>query len=248
MLPGKSGKPCAKGRWALLNLDLCSSRNAALKLLCLGAHSDDIEIGCGGTVLALQEKYPKLHVQWVVFSGIGPRGEEARHSAGLFLARAAEKNIDILEFRDTFFPAQWDKIKLAFAELKPFAPDLVFTHYHDDLHQDHRIISELTWNAFRDHFILEYEVPKWDGDMGRPNFYVPIEQRLCHQKIENLLSAFKSQASKHWFDQETFLSLLRLRGVESNAPERYAEAFHARKMSLDSFAKCPADETRRSGL
>lgn len=225
----------------MLNLDLCSRKDRPLKLLCLGAHSDDIEIGCGGTVLALQERYPHIEVLWVVFSGRGPRAQEAHHGAELFLARVAHKQIAVQSFRDTFFPAQWEEIKNAFAELKPFAPDLVLTHYRDDLHQDHRIISELTWNAFRDHMILEYEIPKWDGDLGRPNLYVPIERRLCHQKIENLLSVFKSQASKHWFDHETFMSLLRLRGLESNATERYAEAFYARKLSLDSLAICPAN-------
>lgn len=224
----------------MLNLDLCCKKDRPLKVLCLGAHSDDIEIGCGGTVLALQEKYPNIEIRWVVFSGSQTRAEEAHHSAELFLARLARKQIEVRTFRDSYFPAQWEEIKNACAELKPFAPDLVLTHYRDDLHQDHRVISELTWNAFRDHMILEYEIPKWDGDLGRPNFYVPIEQRLCHEKIENLLSAFKSQAGKHWFDQETFMSLLRLRGLESNAPERYAEAFYARKLALDSLAVCPA--------
>lgn len=226
----------------MLNFDLCRRKDAPLKLLCLGAHSDDIEIGCGGTVLALLEKYPAVEVKWVVFSGEGVRAREARDSAELFLERAVQKTVVVNEFRDSFFPAQWEAIKESFEGLKSFSPDLVFTHFRDDLHQDHRVISDLTWNAFRDHLVLEYEIPKWDGDFGNPNAYVPLERRLCELKINNLLKAFKSQAGKHWFDNETFLSLMRLRGVEANAPGRYAEAFYARKFSLDSMAVCPAGE------
>jgi LmbE family N-acetylglucosaminyl deacetylase len=211
-----------------------------MKLLCLGAHSDDIEIGCGGTVLALLEKHPEVEVKWVVFSGQAVRAEEARNSAELFLAKAGQKTVVLQDFRDSFFPAQWEAIKESLNSLRSFSPDLVLTHFRDDLHQDHRVISDLTWNAFRDHLVLEYEIPKWDGDLGRPNFYVPLERRVCQLKVSNLLTAFKSQAGKHWFDNETFFSLLRLRGVEANAPGRYAEAFYARKLSLDSMAVCPA--------
>lgn len=224
----------------MLNFDLCKRKDAPLKLLCLGAHSDDIEIGCGGSVLALLEKYPQVEVQWVVFSGQGPRSREARESAELFLTRAAKKDVQVHDYPDTYFPAHWEAIKQAFNGLKRFTPDLVFTHHRDDFHQDHRVISELTWNAFRDQIVLEYEIPKWDGDLGRPNFYVPLDRRLCELKIENLLKAFKSQAGRHWFDSETFLSLLRLRGVEASAPGRYAEAFYARKLAFDSVAICPA--------
>jgi len=223
----------------LLNIDLCSRKDAQLKLLCVGAHSDDIEIGCGGTVLAFLEKYSDVEVQWVVFSGPGNRAEEARESAGLFLKQAARNNVIVHSFRDSFFPAQWQEIKNVFNGLKPFAPDIVLTHYRDDLHQDHRVISDLTWNAFRDHVVLEYEIPKWDGDLGRPNFYTPLDARLCERKVDYLLSAFKSQREKHWFDRETFMSMLRIRGLEANSPGRYAEAFYARKLSLDSFAPCP---------
>jgi LmbE family N-acetylglucosaminyl deacetylase len=226
----------------LLNLDLCGRKGAPLKLLCLGAHSDDIEIGCGATVLALLEKYSEAEVQWVVFSGEGVRAQEAIDSADLFLSRAGKKQVRVWTYRDSYFPAQWQEIKQSFNELKSFAPDLVLTHYREDLHQDHRVISDLTWNAFRDQLILEYEVPKWDGDLGRPNFYVPVDQRLCRMKVDNLIAAFKSQAGKHWFDQETFFSLLRIRGLEVNARDRYAEAFYARKMSFDSSMVCPADE------
>lgn len=226
----------------MLKLDLCRRKDAPLRLLCLGAHSDDIEIGCGGTVLALLEKYAAVEVKWVVFSGEGVRAQEARESAELFLQKAVQKSVVLHKFRDSFFPAQWEPIKETFNGLKSFSPDLVLTHFRDDLHQDHRVVSDLTWNAFRDHLVLEYEIPKWDGDLGRPNFYVPLERQVCELKITNLLKAFKSQAGKHWFDNETFFSLLRLRGVEANAPSRYAEAFYARKLSLDSMAVCPAEQ------
>lgn len=227
----------------MLNLDLCARKDVPVKLLCLGAHSDDIEIGCGGTVLALLEKHPEAEVKWVVFSGQVIRAQEARDSAELFLAKAGQKTVVLHDFRDSFFPAQWEAIKESVNGLRSFSPDLVLTHFRDDLHQDHRVISDLTWNAFRDHLVLEYEIPKWDGDLGRPNFYVPLERRVCELKVSNLLTAFKSQAGKHWFDNETFFSLLRLRGVEANALGRYAEAFYARKLSLDSMAVCPAKRT-----
>jgi LmbE family N-acetylglucosaminyl deacetylase len=223
----------------LLNFDFCRRPDTPLKVLCLGAHSDDIEIGCGGTMLALLEKYPQAEVRWVVFSGSGVRAEEARESARLFLGKAARKQVQVRNFRDSFFPAQWEAVKQSFEELKPFAPDVVFTHYRNDLHQDHRVICELTWNAFRDHLVLEYEIPKWDGDLGQPNFYVPLDKGVCDMKVAHLTSAFKSQASKHWFDEETFFSLLRIRGVEANAPQRYAEAFYARKVVLDGASSCP---------
>jgi len=226
----------------LLSLDLCRRKDAPFKLLCLGAHSDDIEIGCGGTVLALLDKYPRVDVRWVVFSGHGVRGQEARDSAELFLARAESKYVEVHTFRDTYFPSQWEAIKQLFDDLKSFAPDLVLTHYRNDLHQDHRVISDLTWNAFRNQLVLEYEIPKWDGDLGQPNFFVPLGLDVCELKVSNLQSAFKSQSEKHWFDHETFFSLLRLRGIEANAPGRYAEAFYARKLSLDSMAVCPTEQ------
>lgn len=224
----------------MLNLDFCRRKDAPFKLLCLGSHSDDIEIGCGGTVLALVQKYP-VEAQWVVFSGEGVRAQEARHSADLFLEQAVKKTVTLHSFQDSYFPAHWEAVKQSVNALKAFEPDLVLTHYRQDLHQDHRILSELTWNAFRDHMVLEYEIPKWDGDLGTPNFYVPLDRAVCELKLNHLLAAFKSQAGKQWFDRETFFSLLRLRGVEANAPGRYAEAFYARKLSLDSTRVCPAE-------
>ena len=197
-------------------------------VLCLGAHADDIEIGCGGTVLKLIRNRPTLNIRWIVFSAGGPRVKEARASAGAFLAGARSK-IDIKRFRDSFFPSQAEEIKNCFESIKQdFQPDVVFTHYRDDRHQDHRVLSDLTWNTFRNHLILEYEIPKYDGDMGIPNFFVSLDQSVCAAKVGNILRFFQSQADKHWFSEETFMSLMRLRGIE--CASTHAEAFFCRKM------------------
>lgn len=200
-------------------------------LLCLGAHSDDIEIGCGGTVLRLIESNPGLAVHWVVFSAAGDRSREAESAAARFLARAGSKTVELHQFRDGFFPSELGKIKTYFEELKAkIQPDVVFTHTRADLHQDHRAVCELTWNTFRDHVVLEYEVPKWDGDLGNPNVFVPIEERHAKEKIAILMECFATQAGKRWFDEETFVGLMRLRGMECNAASRRAEAFYGRKV------------------
>jgi LmbE family N-acetylglucosaminyl deacetylase len=204
-----------------------------LSVLCLGAHSDDIEIGAGATLLSLLGRGVRLDVHWCVLSAAGEREREARASATDFLSEAARAQIEILDFRDGLFPEQGEQIKSWFESLKGrFEPDLILTHREDDAHQDHRQVSRLTWNTFRDHFILEYEIPKWDGDMARPNFYVPVSLPAIRRKVDLLISHFGSQRSKQWFDAETFLGLARLRGMECRAQERYAEAFIARKVSL----------------
>ena len=204
-----------------------------LSVLCLGAHSDDIEIGAGATLLSMQERGVRLDVHWCVLSGGGERGLEARTSASDFLSAAESTVIEIMTFRDSFFPEQGDAIKSWFTALKERVdPDLIFTHRRGDAHQDHRHVCRLTWNAFRDHCILEYEIPKWDGDMGQPNLYMPISARAMKRKVDLLISHFGSQRSKQWFDAETFLGLARLRGMECRAPERYAEAFVGRKLAL----------------
>lgn len=202
------------------------------QILCLGAHSDDIEIGCGGTILRLLKTYPNARVTWVVFSGKGSRVDEAQASAESFLAGIKEKQIFVKDFRDGFFPYTGADIKEFFESLKPLEPDIVFTHYREDRHQDHRVISDLTWNTFRDHFVLEYEIPKYDGDLGTPNFYVHLDKKTCQQKVQLLVKHFGTQANKHWFTEETFLAILRLRGIESRAPEHYAEAFYGRKIVM----------------
>ena len=204
-----------------------------LKILCLGAHSDDIEIGCGGTILRFLAENTELAVTWVVFSGIGQRAEEARRSADEFLMNAQQKEILIKECRDGYFPAQVSAIKDIFEDLKgKSSPDVIFTHYRHDLHQDHRQICELTWNTWRDHFILEYEIPKYDGDLGSPNYFVHLDDGLCQKKNDFLMRYFQTQTNKHWFSPETFSALMRLRGIESKSTGGYAEAFYARKISV----------------
>ena len=203
------------------------------RVLCLGAHSDDIEIGCAGTLLQLTEAAQPIEVTWIVFSGEGRRADEARTSAQAVLARAKSAEIQIERFRDGFFPSQGAPIKEYFEALKQrVAPDLIFTHYRNDLHQDHRLISELTWNTFRDHLILEYEIPKYDGDFGTPNVFVGLDETLCRRKLDLLLTHFVSQRDRRWFSEELFRAVLRLRGMEANAPDGYAEAFYGRKVVL----------------
>jgi LmbE family N-acetylglucosaminyl deacetylase len=210
---------------------LCFSR--LRKILCVGAHADDIEIGCGGTLLRLLSEYPGLHVYWVVLSANQIRAEEARRSAQYYLEKSTEHQFEIKSFRDSFFPYNGGEIKDYFHSLgQRFSPDLIFTHRRDDLHQDHRLVADLTWNTFRNHLILEYEIPKYDGDLGRPNLFVTLDESTCEQKVDGLLTAFPSQREKPWFTRDTFLSLIRIRGVESNSPTRLAEGFYARKAVL----------------
>lgn len=207
------------------------SADRPLSLLCLGAHSDDIEIGCGGTILRLLAEHPTTEVHWVVFAGEGLRAEEAAKSASRFLADAGRHEVVINQFKDGFFPYVGADIKQFFEALKQkISPNLIFTHYRHDLHQDHRLISELTWNTFRNHLILEYEIAKYDGDIGTPNFFVHLDSVLCRKKVGQILQCFSSQTSKAWFSEDAFFAMLRLRGLESNAPEKYAEAFYCRKM------------------
>lgn len=202
-------------------------------ILCIGAHSDDIEIGAGATVLRLIREHPEARIVWVVLAGRDQRGVEARASAEAFLTGAGRSEIVLREFRDGHFPVQWAEIKAFFETLKAYEPDLVLCHYGKDLHQDHRLVSELAWNTFRDHAILEYEIPKYDGGLGSPNVFVPASVADTDRKIEILMRCFPSQASKHWFEDLTFRGLMRLRGLECCAPEHLAEGFYGRKVVLD---------------
>lgn len=200
-------------------------------VLCLGAHSDDIEIGCGGTLLALQRQHPGLRIVWVVFSADPPRDAEARGSAREFMPDADERDVRIHRFRTSFFPYQGETIKACFEALKSeLSPDLIFTHFRDDRHQDHRVLADLAWNTFRSHWILEYEIPKYDGDLGAPNVFVPVPDPVAERKIAQLLRHFQTQGNKHWFTDDLFRSLMRIRGMECGA--RYAEAFYGRKLTL----------------
>ena len=203
------------------------------RILCLGAHSDDIEIGAGGTLLWLSSQIPELEIHWVVFSAPGPRADEAKRSADDFLTGVARKEVKIGSFRESYFPSEWVAIKQWFEEIKTnFEPDLVLTHYRDDRHQDHRVLSDLAWNTFRNHLILEFEILKYDGDLGRPNVFVPLSEKIGARKIELLMKHFASQSSKHWFASDTFAALHRIRGVECASPSGLAEAFYCRKLVL----------------
>ncbi len=210
----------------------------SLRILCLGAHSDDIEIGCGATILSLAEAYPAAQFQWVVFSALGERRQEALASAQAFLRGCSQPRICTHDFRDGFFPSNHSTIKEEFEKLKEFSPHLILTHCREDLHQDHRVICELTWNTFRRHLIWEYEIPKYDGDLGRPNFFVPAQERHCRMKIDYLMRYFGTQRPKHWFSEETFLALMRLRGIESASS--YAEAFYCRKGMFEAGNGVPS--------
>ncbi|QDL11555.1 PIG-L family deacetylase [Brasilonema octagenarum UFV-E1] len=215
----------------MLKFDFERRSDLNYKVLCLGAHCDDIEIGCGGTILRLIEKYPNLIFYWVVFSSNVQREKEAYNSANKFLEKVQNKKILIQEFQDGFLPFLGSEVKQFFEQLKrDYNPDIIFTHYRHDLHQDHRLISDFTWNTFRNHLILEYEIPKYDGDLGNPNFFVHLNPENYQNKVKHILESFPSQNSKEWFTEETFLSLLRLRGMESNAPSKYAEGFYCRKV------------------
>jgi LmbE family N-acetylglucosaminyl deacetylase len=198
------------------------------KVLCIGAHADDIEIGCGGTLLKWATANPGLQFHWVVFTAEGKRAAEARASAKALL-HGSRLKIVIKDFRNSFLPFQGGRVKEFFEALKKsFEPDVVFTHFRDDRHQDHRLLSDLAWNSFRNHLILEYEIPKYDGDLGHPNFFVSLTESLSRKKSEHICRYFQTQSNKHWFAEETFLALMRLRGVECAAP--YAEAFYCRKL------------------
>jgi len=216
----------------MLELAFNSGRNKTLEILCIGAHCDDIEIGCGAALMRLADERP-ISITWVILTSTPRRVAEARKSARLILRHARRSNVQIASFRDGFLPAQWAAVKEYFETLKLLPrPGIIFTHVLDDLHQDHRVASELTWNTFRDHLILEFEIPKFDGGLTQPNFYVPVSRRIVDRKCRQLHQAYVSQRGKAWFDSETFRGLMRLRGLECNAPDGYAEAFHARKVRL----------------
>ncbi len=216
----------------MIHLNLGRGSAEALQILCLGSHSDDIEIGCGGTILRLAAQYPGCAFHWVVFSAVGVRETEAKCAAAMFAGTSLRGPL-LKTFRDGFMPFLGAEVKDVFEGLKQsVSPDLIFTHKRKDAHQDHRLIAELTWNTFRNHLILEYEIPKYDGDLGQPNLFVPLDTEVCQKKARYLIDAFPSQHPKHWFREDTFFSLMRLRGMECNAPSGYAEAFYCHKIAL----------------
>ena len=216
----------------MLELLMNRPESAPVRVLALGAHSDDIEIGCAGTLLRLVEQNVVAELWWVVLSGSPERRAEAKASAEAML-EGVNARIILKDFADGMFPYDGRSIKEFFEELKrEFSPDVVFTHQRKDLHQDHRTTCELTWNTFRDHLILEYEIPKYDGDMGAPNLFVPLAPELCSRKVAHLFDHFQSQVPKPWFKEDLFSGLLRLRGMECQSPTSFAEAFYCRKAVL----------------
>ena len=207
--------------------------NRVKRVLCVGAHSDDIEIGCGGTVLRMIAQSRNIEFYWLVLSSDPRRAKEAESSANAFLGRARKKTVVMKSFRDGFLPYLGPPVKECFEELKKvFTPDVIFTHCRHDLHQDHRLVCELMWNTFRDHFILEYEVPKYDADLRSPNFFVPLSDAQARKKVNSLVRYFTTQQNKRWFSEELFYGLMRLRGTEAASTTRYAEAFYCRKVLL----------------
>ena len=214
----------------MMGLSFVRETGKPLQILCLGCHADDIEIGCGGTILRLAEEYGPCELHWVVLSACGIREAEARRAASLFAGTQLLAPL-IKTFRDGFMPFEGAALKEFFeTDLKHLTPDIIFTHYRMDAHQDHRTVSELTWNTFRNHLILEYEIPKYDGDLGQPNLFIPLDRDKCEEKVGYMMDSFKSQQSKKWFDQSTFMALMRLRGMECNSPSGFAEAFYCRKV------------------
>jgi LmbE family N-acetylglucosaminyl deacetylase len=218
----------------VLRLDLAEPTGAPLRVLAVGCHSDDIEIGCAGTLLALAAARRPLTVRWVVLAAGGERAEEARASAEDLLGGhdGVALELELHAFRDSFLPYDGAAVKEVFEGLKAFAPDLVLTHQRHDLHQDHRLVCELTWNTFRDHLVLEYEIPKFDGDLGRPNVFVPLSDDVCRRKVDALMRHFATQRSKRWFTEDLFYGLMRIRGMESGSAGHHAEAFYAPKLLL----------------
>jgi LmbE family N-acetylglucosaminyl deacetylase len=218
----------------MLDLVICSkARRSVMRVLCIGAHCDDIEIGCGAALRGFQRRGVQVVMDWIVLSGQEQRRQETARSMTKFVRPGCRGELRFGDFADGSFPAMYAEIKQFFEELKARSrPDIIFCHERDDRHQDHRIVNEMAWNTFRDHLILEYEVPKWDGGLGVPNVYVPVPQRDAVAKADALVAVYKSQAHRGWFKRETFLALLRMRGLECRAPSGYAEAFHGRKVRL----------------
>jgi LmbE family N-acetylglucosaminyl deacetylase len=214
-------------------IELLPKASGPTRILALGAHCDDIEIGCGGTMLRLAAGHPDLEVLWVVFGSTPERGAEARASAADFLAGFSHWRLLVHEFRDGYLPYDGAAVKDAFETLKAdFKPDIIFTHYRDDRHQDHRLVSELTWNTWRDQLILEYEIPKYDGDFGSPSVFAPLTAAVVDRKIDLILAHFQTQSNKHWLTRDLLRAVARVRGMECVAPEQMAEAFYARKVAF----------------
>jgi len=217
----------------MLKPKIFTNTNEALDVLCIGAHCDDIEIGCGGSILSMLNQNPNINLHWHIFTSSPDRKQEALAGARLFGAKAKSLSVNILDFPDGYLPYEGREVKQAMEAIKQScSPDLIFTHYRHDLHQDHRKIAELTWNTFRNHLIMEYEIPKWDGDMGQPNTFIEIDKIIAEEKIRFLQEAYNSQQKKRWFTDDLFYSMMRIRGMECNSGSQLAEAFYMNKTVL----------------
>jgi LmbE family N-acetylglucosaminyl deacetylase len=202
---------------------------AGSTVLCIGAHCDDIEIGCGATLRRIARDNPACRIVWAIFAGNETREHESRAAAQALLGEQRAQ-LQFMKFRESHFPSQFDAVKAAMESLKGLQPSVVFTHYLHDRHQDHKLLAELTWNTFRNHLVLEYEIPKFEGDLGAPNVFFEASHEDTEHKINMLMSCFASQLSRSWFTPDTFRALLRIRGIECVAGSGYAEAFHGRKL------------------
>jgi LmbE family N-acetylglucosaminyl deacetylase len=220
----------------MLQPSLFTDPQQPFHILCLGAHCDDIEIGCGGTLLHLLKSNKNISVTWVVFTSDPTRAKEAEAGAQRFCVNAKSLDLKIFDLQDGYLPYAGAEVKNLFEKVKKeiAPPDLVLTHYRNDLHQDHRKVSELTWNTFRNHLILEYEIPKWDGDLSQPNTFIHLDESTCQEKIRHLQEVYNTQQAKRWFTDDLFWSLMRIRGMECNSASRFAEAFHSRKVVLSA--------------
>lgn len=212
-------------------LNLAALHGRRLEVLCIGAHCDDIEIGCGGILLTLQQRHADCRIHWLVLTSIPTRRAEAVAAAQALVRPSARGEVRICELPDGLLPAHFAEVKRHFEDLKrDIEPDIVFTHHGRDLHQDHSLVSQVTWQTFRDHLIWEYEVPKYDADLAAPNVYVPLPAGVATQKADLVMRSFPSQAGKSWFSADNLLAVMRLRGLECRAESGFAEAFHCRKL------------------
>jgi LmbE family N-acetylglucosaminyl deacetylase len=212
-----------------------------LSILAIGAHPDDIEIGAGGALLSLAAAYPGLQARYVVMTGTAERHQEAHSAASAFLP-SADVRIDLHELPEGRFPAVWAQVKDALEEVaRSCSPDLVLAPTRADAHQDHRTIGEIVSTVFRDQLYLGYEIPKWDGDLGQPSMYFPLSAGVARRKVELLHKCFPSQRGRDWWDDEVFLGMARLRGMECRAP--YAEAFTCTKAVILPLALAPGRDT-----
>jgi LmbE family N-acetylglucosaminyl deacetylase len=225
------------------SLDLAKSQKGRLDVLCIGAHCDDIEIGCGGTVLALQRRYPGCRVHWLILTSVPARRSEALAAARAFVKPACRGETLVCDFPDGMLPGHLVQVKERFEAFKALVdPELILTHHGLDRHQDHSLVSQVTWQTFREHMIWEYEIPKYDGDLVTPNMYVPVSATAAARKIRLIVKAFESQRGKSWFTAENLLAMMRLRGLECRSPSGFAEGFHCRKLVFDALGAAAGEK------